>query len=173
MRMHNLFVSLVAILVVSGCTSMSAEDKPSEAATSAPKIDTTPVVDPLCDAPLQLIDGKANGTSFDEYVGTALQEGESASALIFANLPLNVGDEATKIVARVTGDGDFSIGIDDPRAEARETAWGPEYHGNSSFGSGEEWGMGVVFDEPGCWTLTFSRGAAAIANLSIPVHPNA
>ncbi|MBD7994202.1 hypothetical protein H9639_02695 [Arthrobacter sp. Sa2CUA1] len=52
-----------------------------------------------------------------------------------------------------------------PLAEADALDWGPRLHYDSNYDRpGDEYGSGVVFDAPGCWTVTFTRtdGSASV-----------
>ncbi len=83
--------------------------------------------------------------------------GGTVYGLLFTAPPLTVGSEV-KIVWRVTGAGALSVVAADPTGGPRPLAWGPEPHGNSNWDRpGEEWGTGIVFDQPGCWHLQAER----------------
>jgi hypothetical protein len=72
-------------------------------------------------------------------------------------LPLRVGDQV-KIVWRMTGDGPLVATATSPADVPTPLAFGPAEHGGSTYDRpGDEWGVGYVFTEPGCWHLHFAR----------------
>ena len=79
--------------------------------------------------------------------------------------------EQLKLVTRITGSGDFSARLRDPDGTSHSLAWGPKDHfGSSNYARpGDEWGMGLDFDRPGCWNLQLFRGAAHVADFWLPV----
>jgi hypothetical protein len=79
--------------------------------------------------------------------------------MVTRSLKMRSGDEI-KIVWRVTGEGDLSVGFSDPLGNPRPLVFGPERHGGSSYNRpGEEWGTGFTFDRSGCWHIALSRGS--------------
>jgi hypothetical protein len=67
-----------------------------------------------------------------------------------------------KLIIRMTGAGALSANVVDPSGTTQALDWGPEPHTSSSFGRpGDEWGMAVTFDKPGCWQLAFTRDRSA------------
>lgn len=103
-----------------------------------------------------------------EIQGTPLTKGASAAGLFFEDN----ADPAKrnqvlerKFVVRVSGEGDLGTKLVDPSGEPSELAWGPEPHTDSSFvRPGDEWGMGLELDEPGCWNLQVSRDGTPTAD---------
>lgn len=83
--------------------------------------------------------------------------------------PIEVGEEV-KFVLRMTGEGDLDVSATQPDGSAGEIAWGPEAHGGSNFQRpGDEWGFGVTFTEPGCWTIEVSRTESGSGYLQLEV----
>lgn len=79
---------------------------------------------------------------------------------------LTASGKTRKIVWRISGTGDPVMTVQGPAA-ATDAAleWGPEFHTGSNYDRpGDEYGTGVVFDAPGCWTVTFTRadGSAGV-----------
>ncbi len=73
--------------------------------------------------------------------------------------------ESVKFVLRMTGSGDLEAQLRSPAGVIREITWGPETHTSSTYDRpGDEWGMGLSADSPGCWELELRRtdvGAAS------------
>jgi hypothetical protein len=89
----------------------------------------------------------------NEIRGTT-SDGIELYALLFAKTPIRAGDEV-KIVWRITAGGPVVAAIS-PLGTPAEVTFGPESHLSSSFSRpGDEWGIGYVFNEPGCWHLQF------------------
>lgn len=109
----------------------------------------------------------------DILMGTPVAEGASAHMLIFqGSNPLTASEQTTKIVSRVTGDGQFNVEIRNAEGVAQPLVWGPEKHESSTFDfPGEEWGFGVVIDDPGCWQIDLYRGGAEQASFWMEVAP--
>lgn len=104
-----------------------------------------------------------------EIIGTPIAEDASASGLFFE------GEKAgeRKFVVRVTGQGDLATEFTSPAGEPAELAWGPEPHTGSSSSydrPGDEWGMGLNLDEPGCWELALSRDGEPTATFWFDVQ---
>jgi hypothetical protein len=95
---------------------------------------------------------------FPEVRGTMKTDGE-LWALLFFDQAHARQDE--KIVWRMTGTGGpFEVQAQHEDGTIIRPIWGPEYHGGSNWERpGDEWGTGFNFPEPGCWTLTITRGA--------------
>ena len=96
----------------------------------------------------------------------------TAYGLLFTErAPLTAGAKTVKMVWRVTGRGLLDLSVLDPHGDAKRLAWGPEFHDSSSYRRpGEEWGMGVVLDEPGCWEVRLRR-ASGTAHVWLDVRP--
>jgi hypothetical protein len=78
-------------------------------------------------------------------------------------LALRAGEEDVKLVVRVTGSGDLEVRLTDPAGSEQQLAWGPAPHTASNYNRpGDEWGLGLLLDEPGCWELALSRGGEPI-----------
>ena len=103
-----------------------------------------------------------------ELVVEVPAEGGSVTGLLWDELPAEVGTDL-KIVWRVTGTGELTVGSVRPDGSAGELAFGPEPHGSSSFEApGDEWGTGFRFDVPGCWRIELRRDDVTAA-FSLPV----
>jgi hypothetical protein len=71
---------------------------------------------------------------------------------------IKASEKSVKLILRMTGAGPLSGSVVDPSETAQVLDWGPERHTSSNFDRpGDEWGLGVTFDKPGCWQLSFSR----------------
>lgn len=94
---------------------------------------------------------------FPEIQGTMHSDGEMWALLFFDEAHAKTDE---KIVWRITGEG---MQLD---AQARNEdgilirpIWGPENHAGSNWDHpGDEWGTGFNFPDPGCWTITVTRG---------------
>jgi len=95
--------------------------------------------------------------SFPEIQGRMISEGEMGPLLFFEAAHTN---EDKKIVCRITGTGEeFHAQAQNEHGTSILPVWGPEYHGGSNWERpGTEWGTGFNFPEPGCWTITITRG---------------
>lgn len=93
-----------------------------------------------------------------EIIGTPIAKDASASGLFFQRASDDQISDGHKFVVRVTGTGELGTELTAPSGEPAELTWGPEPHTGSSFERpGDEWGMGLPFDAPGCWELKLSR----------------
>jgi hypothetical protein len=83
--------------------------------------------------------------------------GELWALLFFDKAQVN---QEEKIVWRITGTGkQFDIYAQHTDGTIIHPIW-TTYHGGSNWDRpGDEWGTGFNFPEPGCWTLTVTRGA--------------
>ena len=80
-------------------------------------------------------------------------------ALLFFDQAQAGKDE--KIVWRITGSSrQFNVQARHNDGTVIFPTWGPDDHGQGSNWErpGNEWGTGFNFPEPGCWTLTATRG---------------
>ena len=103
----------------------------------------------------------------NEIRGTTSNEIE-LYALLFAKAPIRAHDEV-KIVWRITAGGPVVSAIS-PTGRLAKITFGPESHLTSSFSRpGDEWGIGYIFDEPGCWHLRFRSDDRA--NIWLMVEP--
>ena len=95
--------------------------------------------------------------SFPEIQGTMRSEGQLWALLFFDTAHAN---EDKKIVWRITGSGEeFHAEAQNENGKVILPIWGPDYHGSSTWKRpGQEWGTGFNFPEPGCWTITVTRG---------------
>ncbi|WP_157545500.1 hypothetical protein [Hamadaea tsunoensis] len=92
-------------------------------------------------------------------------------ALLFpTESDLRAGREL-KIVVRITGPADVSVGATGPGGRTLTPAWGPEWHGGSTFEHpGGEFGVGFTFPAAGCWTLRVSN-TAGHGDLALRIGP--
>ena len=99
-----------------------------------------------CAPPSPIVRSEIRGTTSD---------GIELYALLFAKTPaIRAGDEV-KLVWRITAGGAV-VGATSPHGTPAKITFGPESHLSSSFNRpGDEWGIGYIFDEPGCWHLHF------------------
>ena len=95
--------------------------------------------------------------AFPEIQGAMSSDGEMWALLFFDKA---YAKEDLKIVWRITGSGkQFTVQARQENGTLISPTWGPEDHGGSSWERpGYEWGTGFNFPEPGCWTLTATRG---------------
>lgn len=78
---------------------------------------------------------------------------------------LTASDTVKKIVWRISGSGQPTVTLTSPSGEESSLEWGPEFHPASNYvRPGDEYGSGLVLDEPGCWNIDFSRdsGTASV-----------
>ncbi|SRR6266487_5039537 len=146
MRQLFLFFAISVLLVACAPTINHIEITPS-----APNSATTQTI---CQ-PSQI---QRSENSFPEIQGTMKSEGEMWALLFFETAHAN---EDEKIVWRITGTGEeFHAQAQSEDGTIILPIWGPEYHGGSNWERpGTEWGTGFNFPEPGCWTITVTRGA--------------
>jgi hypothetical protein len=91
-----------------------------------------------------------------EVRGTAANA-ELWGLIMTTSSTVRVGDDV-KIVWRMTGTGDLVATATAPSGNPAALAWGPDAHGGSNYDRpGDEWGVGYVFTEPGCWHLALRR----------------
>ena len=148
-RILTLGLALVLAGALGACTS--DDDPPPPAATETASCTPMPVVGD------QVEGGSDDGTS----VWAILQRTEGG--------PVQVGEEV-KVVVRMTGEGDLEVSATQPDGGPTEIDWGPESHGSSSFKRpGAEWGFGVTFTEPGCWTIALDRTESGSGYLQLEV----
>ena len=151
----TLAVVLALAGALGGCTS---DDDPPPAAASS----SEPAAPPASCTPGTLLGSVLEGGSGDGTSVWALLERTKGG-------PLRAGEEV-KIVLRMTGEGDLEVSPTKPDGSPAEVAWGPEIHGGSNFRHpGEEWGFGVRFSEPGCWTIALSRTESGSGYLQLEV----
>ena len=98
----------------------------------------------------------------NEIEGTA-SPGVTAFGLLETASPgdLHPDGQTQKLVVRMTGTGDMAGKLVAPDGGERALDWGPESHSRSNFGAaGGEWGVGISFDEGGCWGVALTRGGS-------------
>lgn len=80
--------------------------------------------------------------------------------------PFVASADVKKIVWRASGSGELAVTVGRPDGESTSLTWGPEYHPDSNYDRpGDEYGSGLVTDQPGCWHLRFSRSETGIADV--------
>jgi len=131
--MRQLLIFITTLVLLAACTS--ATETPAGCQPS--KIQTSP-------------------NSFPEIQGDMDSEGEIWALLFFDTARAN---EEEKIVWRITGEGDaFDAQAQSETGAIIQPIW-KDYHGSSTWQRpGQEWGTGFNFPEPGCWTITVTRG---------------
>ena len=83
-------------------------------------------------------------------------DGIELTALLFSKGPVVHAHDEVKIVWWISAGGPL-VSATSPLGTPARVTFGPEAHG------GNEWGIGYIFDEPGCWHLQFrSDGRASI-----------
>jgi len=144
------YFALVAILsMLSACTTVSVISRITSPASTP--IGTTPACHESQVQPSKV--------DFPEAKGTMKSGGEMWALFFFDHAKAN---QEEKIVWRITGIGtQFSVQAKHENGTIILPIWGPDYHGRGSNWDrpGEEWGTGFNFPEPGCWTLTVTRGS--------------
>lgn len=158
-------LTILLCLAVSGCTE-------GDAVRSAPSTDplpgaeltpSTPPIGPLGAPGCDPASPMADGAGFPEIQGTPTEGDASVFGLVMmaGSTDFRVGIDV-KIVWRMTGDGDLSAQLFDPDGAPEPLSWGPESHLSSTYTRpGREWGVGLVFDTPGCWELKLSTDTTA------------
>ncbi|GIF77586.1 hypothetical protein [Asanoa siamensis] len=113
--------------------------------------------EPACSSP---VNGEMQGTG-------------SLWALFFPTpgqaAPVVSGAES-KIVWKIGGSGDFTVGATGPEGSTATLVWGPSEHDGSTWERpGTEYGTGFLFDKPGCWTFTAERASGEKGELRLTV----
>lgn len=112
-------------------------------------------------------------TSGAEVQGTPATPGGSAFGEFQGTSPLTLRagrEEVQKLVVRVTGSGDLTVGLTDPAGTERRLAWGPEPHTASNYDRpGDEWGIGLPLDRRGCWEVVLARGTRPVATFWLSI----
>jgi hypothetical protein len=155
---HLAALGAVLVLVIGaatgGCTDSEPDVRPTASATTT--ADPTPSFGPLGNPGCTPESPRSN----DEIQGTPGEPGTTLYGLIMVREGegLETGIDI-KIVWRMTGsrDGVLAVRLIDPDGGPKALAWGPDYHGGSTYHRpGEEWGTGIRFDKPGCWEIRMS-----------------
>jgi hypothetical protein len=145
---------VAAVTVLAGalasCTAGSIERPPvdSSVETSSPSTDGAAGCNP------------SSPSQGSEIRGTTDRPAGSAYLFVDGARPTQIkaSEKSVKLLLRMTGAGPLSVSVVDPSETAQVLDWGPERHTSSNFDRpGDEWGLGVTFDKPGCWQLSFSR----------------
>lgn len=137
--------AVALVLALCGCTAAAPPPGPPSVAASPRAPSPSPS------------DGCPATLAGDEVQGSA-PSGTTLWGLLFSDYPLPRASEV-KIVWRMTGDGDLTLGASGPGGRHVRPVWGPEPHGGSSWDRpGAEWGSGFRFPVAGCWTVEAARG---------------
>ena len=147
-RMRKELVYTAVLIVVAACAPALHQVAPT---SPLPIVSATlPACQP---SPIQ-----RSKVDFPEVRGTMKSDGEMWALLFFDQA--QAGKEE-KIVWRITGSGrQFNVRARNDDGTVIFPTWGPVDHGQGSnwHRPGNEWGTGFNFPEPGCWTLTATRG---------------
>lgn len=149
-----------SVAAVSACTA--DRDTPAAKLVAPAATSAAPTATSAACVPAPIEGGVLEGRSDD---------GTSVAALTFRQEagPVRVGEEV-KIVVRITGEGDLAVTAVRPDGAEAPLDWGPEPHSSSTFRQpGDEWGFGVTFDAPGCWTIELDRSEAGAGRLELEV----
>jgi hypothetical protein len=71
-------------------------------------------------------------------------------------VPLQASTEVKKIIWHMAGIGEVRITVTGPGGRVVPLAWGPDFRGFNPVTT-NDWGTGLVFDEPGCWHIKLHR----------------
>lgn len=155
-RLHICVAAVCAlpVLALAGCTSGLP---PTESAPS-------PLGAVRCSSPSPVL----NADTGPEVVGTS-DDGITLYGQIQVHDFFIASDAVKKVVWRVSGTGEPIVTLTSPSGEESTLAWGPEFHASSNYvRPGDEYGSGLILDEPGCWNIDFSRDAGS-ANVQLEV----
>jgi hypothetical protein len=155
----NLGVTVgMALLVAAGAGACTSDDDPAPPAARPSQLASRPA---SC-TPTPILGDRLEGGSDDGTSVAALLERKEGG-------PLRAGEEV-KIVVRMTGAGGLQVSAFRPDGSPAAIDWGPEAHTSSNFNRpGSEWGFGVTFAEPGCWTIALSRAETGSGYLQLEV----
>jgi hypothetical protein len=156
--MRSVVAVFVAVFVAVGVSACTSDDDPAPAAARSGR----PASPPASCTPTPILGDRLEGGSAEGTSVWALLERTAAG-------PVRAGEEV-KIVVRMTGAGGLQVSAIRPDGSPAEVDWGPEAHQSSNFDRpGSEWGFGVTFAEPGCWTIALSRTEAGSGYLQLQV----
>ncbi len=142
-------VVLITISIVLAACALAPDHAGVPLAPTAPAA-TQPACQPALTQP--------SNNGFPEIQATTKSAVEIWALLFFDQTQAR---QDAKIVWRVTGTGQLTVQAQQEDGTIIQPIWGPEYHGGSNWDRpGDEWGTGFNFPEPGCWTLTVTRGEA-------------
>ncbi len=143
--LYSFFKVLTIILSIGSVVGCTALISTSESLTTAT---------PAACQPSRIQTSKIE---FPEIQGTMSTKGEMWALLFFDKA---YAKEDLKIVWRITGSGkQFTVQARNEDGTIVFPTWGPDDHGSSTWERpGYEWGTGFNFPQPGCWTLTATRG---------------
>jgi hypothetical protein len=145
-------VAVAAMLTVSACTDTSLREGEPGATSVGQK----------CDSPSKI---RANSHGLE--IESSAADGMTLYGLIQADpYPLVASADVKKIVWRASGTGEVAVTVGSPDGATRPLTWGPEYHSDSNYDRpGDEYGSGLVTEQPGCWHVRFSRGGSGSADV--------
>lgn len=105
---------------------------------------------PGCEPPSPILGQEVQGTGSGSVTGYGEFQGVDAASLTEGN--------PAKLVIRMTGTGALTVDMTAPDGTTRSPDWGPEAHTGSNYDRpGDEWGVGLSFDSPGCWAVNLQR----------------
>jgi hypothetical protein len=172
--LYNFFKTLTVILIAGSlisCTALAPTPEPIATPSPAPEPSPTPApsVTPTL-AACEPSEIQASEIGFSEIQGTMRSDGEVWALLFFDKART---DQELKIVWKITAtDEEFTVQARHEDGTVISPVWGPEAHEGSNWNRpGDEWGTGFNFPEPGCWTLTATRGDIT-GEISLEVSPS-
>jgi hypothetical protein len=167
----GLFCS-VSLLVA--CAPMNNGDRVGSQTAQSSTTDTPPSAPPSipgiagqrgCVPDSPRAGNEARGTS-DDQSSEAFGEFQSPDSS-----ELRAADATQKFVVRMTGSGELKATLESPDGSTRALDWGPELHVGSNYARpGDEWGMGLRIDAPGCWGLLLTRSQEGSVSFWFEVH---
>lgn len=162
----TVILGITASLLLSGCTGgepvVPSETPSTTASASVPP----PILAPTLGPPGAAGCAPASPTALEPVSGYTEVQGNAPAdnsiyGLIMSPFPLATSNTTSKFVWRITGTGDLTVKIKRPDGSAGQLAWGPDNHEDSTYNRrGDEWGTGIILNDPGCWELVFERGGA-------------
>lgn len=158
----RLVVSLLALafsIVLVGCASVSAPSAPDAAIRYGESGCAPPSPRGGNEWGDEVIGSPTDSTSFAYGVFQRKSTGA-----------IQASDDSLKFVVNVSGEGEFRADLSDPSGLPVELAWGPEPHtGGNIERPGDEWGLGMQLDQPGCWNLQLFRGDLKTADFWLDI----
>jgi hypothetical protein len=169
MRSRALSASVIggfaAALLLSGCgTGAPGPSAVTPSATASATVSQgTPAPAPVLGPPGAPGCAPASPTALDPTSGSTEVQGTAPAAdsvygLIMSPYPLAASNTTSKFVWRITGSGDLTVTVKRPDGTSGKLAWGPDNHEETTYNRpGDEWGTGLILNDPGCWQVTFAR----------------
>lgn len=145
-RGGGLAIVIMVALAVVGCgaqPSTTESDRPTHERTG-------------CSSPTQAIkDGP-----FGHGIEGSSEDGLTLFGQIQADDLLVASEKVKKVVWRIGGSGELLVKLLGPTGGESSLTWGPEHYSSSNYERpGDEYGTGLILDQPGCWQIEFKRGA--------------